>query len=54
MSHRPGVRDALAAERYEEYKAQAGPNVAAAGGRYLLRGGEGVAGVNLCIVNGID
>ena len=32
--------EVLDAERYEEYKAQAGPNVAAAGGRYLVRGGE--------------
>jgi uncharacterized protein (DUF1330 family) len=28
---------------YEAYKAQAGPNVVASGGRYLVRGGEGVA-----------
>jgi uncharacterized protein (DUF1330 family) len=46
--------EALDAARYEEYKAQAGPNVAAAGGRYLVRGGEGVARINLYIVNGID
>ena len=27
-------------ERYEVYKAQAAPNIAAAGGRYLARGGD--------------
>ena len=26
--------------RYEDYKAQAGPSVVAAGGRYLVRGGD--------------
>jgi len=30
-------------ERYEEYKAQVSPNIAAAGGRYLVRGGEAEA-----------
>ena len=30
-------------ERYEEYKAQVTPNIAAAGGRYLVRGGEAEA-----------
>jgi uncharacterized protein (DUF1330 family) len=30
----------LDAERYEEYKMQAAPSVAAAGGRYLVRGGD--------------
>jgi len=30
----------LDADRYEEYKAQAGPSITAAGGRYLVRGGE--------------
>jgi uncharacterized protein (DUF1330 family) len=29
--------------RYEDYKALAGPSVAAAGGRYLVRGGDGEA-----------
>jgi uncharacterized protein (DUF1330 family) len=29
--------------RYEDYKAQAGPSVAAAGGKYLVRGGDGEA-----------
>jgi uncharacterized protein (DUF1330 family) len=27
-------------ERYEAYKAQAAPNIMAAGGRYLVRGGD--------------
>ena len=27
-------------ERYEEYKRQVAPNIAAAGGRYVVRGGE--------------
>jgi uncharacterized protein (DUF1330 family) len=27
--------------RYEEYKAEAGKSVAAAGGKYLVRGGDG-------------
>jgi uncharacterized protein (DUF1330 family) len=31
--------EVLDAERYEEYKAQVSPNVAAAGGRFLVRGG---------------
>ena len=31
------------AERYEEYKAQVSPNIAAAGGRYLVRGGAAEA-----------
>ncbi len=30
----------LDAERYEEYRAKAGPCIVAAGGRYLVRGGE--------------
>ena len=30
-------------ERYEGYKAHAGPSVVAAGGRYLVRGGDGEA-----------
>jgi uncharacterized protein (DUF1330 family) len=29
--------------RYEDYKAQAGPSVVAAGGKYLVRGGDGEA-----------
>lgn len=32
--------DILDAERYEAYRAAAGPSVAAAGGTYLVRGGE--------------
>ncbi len=32
--------DILDAERYEEYKARAAPSITAAGGRYLVRGGE--------------
>jgi uncharacterized protein (DUF1330 family) len=32
--------EVLDAERYEEYKAQAGPSIVAAGGRYLVRGGN--------------
>ncbi len=31
------------AERYEEYKRLVTPNIAAAGGRYLVRGGEAEA-----------
>jgi uncharacterized protein (DUF1330 family) len=30
----------LDAERYEQYKALAGPSIVAAGGRYLVRGGD--------------
>jgi uncharacterized protein (DUF1330 family) len=30
----------LDAQRYEQYKALAGPSIAAAGGRYLVRGGN--------------
>ncbi len=29
--------------RYQDYKAQAGPSVVAAGGKYLVRGGDGEA-----------
>jgi uncharacterized protein (DUF1330 family) len=29
--------------RYENYKAQAGPSVLSAGGKYLVRGGDGEA-----------
>ena len=32
--------EVLDPERYEDYKAQAAPNIAAAGGRYLVRGGD--------------
>jgi uncharacterized protein (DUF1330 family) len=32
--------EVLDPDRYEEYKAKAGPSIAAAGGRYLVRGGE--------------
>jgi uncharacterized protein (DUF1330 family) len=32
--------EVLDTERYEEYKAQAAPNITAAGGRYLVRGGD--------------
>jgi uncharacterized protein (DUF1330 family) len=32
--------EVLDPERYEEYKTQAAPNIAAAGGRYLVRGGD--------------
>jgi uncharacterized protein (DUF1330 family) len=32
--------DILDPSKYEEYKAQVAPNVAAAGGRYLVRGGD--------------
>jgi len=32
--------EVLDAERYQAYKAQAAPNIAAAGGRYLVRGGD--------------
>jgi uncharacterized protein (DUF1330 family) len=35
--------EVLDAERYEEYKAQVSPNIAAAGGRYLVRGGAAEA-----------
>jgi uncharacterized protein (DUF1330 family) len=35
--------EVLDAERYEEYKAQVTPNIAAAGGRYLVRGGAAEA-----------
>jgi uncharacterized protein (DUF1330 family) len=35
--------EVLDAERYEEYKAQAGPSIVAAGGRYLVRGGNAEA-----------
>jgi len=35
--------EVLDPERYEEYKAQAAPNIAAAGGRYLVRGGRAEA-----------
>ena len=30
-------------ERYEEYKRQVSPNIAAAGGRYVVRGGDATA-----------
>jgi uncharacterized protein (DUF1330 family) len=32
--------DVLDPERYEEYRAKAAPSIAAAGGRYLIRGGD--------------
>jgi uncharacterized protein (DUF1330 family) len=35
--------EVLDAERYEEHKAQVSPNIAAAGGRYLVRGGAAEA-----------
>ena len=35
--------DILDPTKYEEYKAQVAPNVAAAGGRYLVRGGDATA-----------
>jgi len=35
--------EVLDADRYEEYKALAAPNIVAAGGRYLVRGGDVVA-----------
>ncbi|MGO9962790.1 MAG: DUF1330 domain-containing protein [Acidimicrobiales bacterium] len=35
--------EVLDPERYEQYKAQVTPNIAAAGGRYLVRGGEAEA-----------
>ena len=35
--------DVLDATRYEEYKRQVAPNIAAAGGRYLVRGGDALA-----------
>ena len=30
-------------ERYEEYKRQVSPNIAASGGRYVVRGGDATA-----------
>jgi uncharacterized protein (DUF1330 family) len=35
--------DVLDETRYEDYKAQAGRSVSAAGGKYLVRGGDGEA-----------
>ena len=35
--------DILDAVKYEEYKAQVAPNIVAAGGRYLVRGGDATA-----------
>ena len=35
--------DILDSTKYEEYKAQVAPNVVAAGGRYLVRGGDATA-----------
>jgi uncharacterized protein (DUF1330 family) len=35
--------EVLDAGRYEEYKAQVSPNITAAGGRYLVRGGAAEA-----------
>ena len=35
--------DILDPKKYEEYKAQVAPNVVAAGGRYLVRGGDATA-----------
>jgi uncharacterized protein (DUF1330 family) len=35
--------EVLDPERYEEYKALAAPNIEAAGGRYLVRGGRAEA-----------